>query len=64
MTCNTCGKPVSAPYRVFDTKGAVIQGCVDSCHTEHLLSCTASLRWALRTEAKEIQRAAKKFRTR
>jgi len=55
-TCNTCGKPDHSPYRVYDDHGHVINGCVDACHTDRLVSPSASNSWHYRPEAKDIRR--------
>ncbi len=51
-TCNTCCRPVHSPYRVYDERGAVVHGCIDACHTGHLVAPSASASWHMRKEAK------------
>ena len=57
VVCNTCGRRDDAPYRVYDDRGNVVQGCVDECHTGRLVTPSASAAWHGRTEAKKIRRA-------
>jgi hypothetical protein len=51
--CFTCGRPVDAPYRRHDARGAVIEGCIDSAHSGHLYG--ESLRWHMRPAAKKLR---------
>lgn len=59
-TCNTCVRPVNAPWRVWNPRGQVIQGCVDACHGGHLVT-SESRRWHERPEAKKIRAALKRM---
>ena len=58
--CTTCGKPAGSPYRVTDSSGRVIQGCVDPIHTGQVYG--ESARWQGRAAAKKIQAALKRGR--
>jgi len=55
-TCPICTRSVDSPYRVYDERGRVIQGCVDACHTDHLVSVSESARWHHRKEATVIRK--------
>lgn len=59
--CLTCGKPVSNPYRVFDERGKVLAGCVDSAHDGQLVVPSESASWHNRTEAKRIRKSLARF---
>ena len=58
-TCRICTKPVDSPYRVYDERGHVIQGCVAPDHTGHLIAISASAQWHNRPEAKQIRKGLK-----
>ncbi len=58
--CNTCGKTAGAPYRVYDVRGKVVQGCVDDFHTGHLVTPSESSFWHNRPAAKKIRAALKR----
>jgi hypothetical protein len=55
-TCSICTRPANDPYRVYDTLGNVLAGCVAAQHTGHLVTPSASAWWHNRPEAKEIRR--------
>jgi hypothetical protein len=55
-TCPICCRPADAPYRVYDKRGDVVQGCVASFHTGRLVPISASARWHNRAEAARIRR--------
>lgn len=55
--CRICFKPVSAPWRVYDERGRVIEGCVGADHDGHLVTPSESARWHARKEAKNLRRA-------
>lgn len=57
MDCNTCCRPDSDPFRVFDERGKVINGCVDAVHTGRLVAPSESSRWHNRPEAKQIRKS-------
>jgi hypothetical protein len=57
-TCPTCTRPASAPYRVYDDRGRVINGCVDAHHDGALVTPSESARWHARPEARIIRRAS------
>jgi len=59
--CNTCCNPVDQPYRVYDERGKVLQGCVDACHTGELVTPSESSFWHNRPEAKKIRASWKRF---
>jgi len=59
MSCPTCGKHRDAPYRVYDKRGKVTQGCVDDYHTGHLITHSESSYWHNRPEAKKIRASLK-----
>ena len=50
--CRTCGKPYGAPFRVYDASGKVKLGCIDECHTGHLVTPSESNWWHNRPTAK------------
>jgi hypothetical protein len=54
-TCPICTRSIYSPYRVYDDRGHVIQGCVDKSHTGHLVTPSESARWHHRPEAKQIR---------
>lgn len=58
MTCTTCNCPVTSPWRNFDARGHVVNGCVDSSHTGQLVTPSASADWHNRPDARKIRRAA------
>lgn len=53
--CNTCCNPAGAPYRRYDERGKVREGCVDEFHTGHLVTPSESARWHGRPEAKRVR---------
>lgn len=55
-TCRICGKPVNAPYRVYDAHGKVLQGCVAADHDGQLVIPSESARWHNRATAKALRR--------
>ena len=60
VICNTCTRSDHSPYRVYDTRGKVVAGCVDACHTGRLMTPSESANWHHRPDAKRIRaRAAK-----
>jgi hypothetical protein len=59
--CPTCGRHPWAPFRSYlDNK--IVDGCVDSFHSGHLVSPSQSSAWHLRREAAQIRAAQKKAR--
>jgi hypothetical protein len=54
--CATCGRAVSSPFRVYDSRGKVTLGCVAPDHEGHLIPATESARWHNRAEAHTIRR--------
>ena len=60
--CNSCCRAPHSPFRVYDERGAVIHGCVDECHTGHLVIPSASASWHARKEAKAIRASLKAMR--
>jgi hypothetical protein len=62
MNCPICTRPVDNPFRVYDGKGKVVEGCVDECHTGHLVTPSESAHWHNRPEAKKIRAALKRGR--
>lgn len=58
--CPTCGRAPAAPYR-RTFAGAVVEGCVDPCHTAALATLDAatsqgpSVAWHFRPEAAAIR---------
>jgi DNA replicative helicase MCM subunit Mcm2 (Cdc46/Mcm family) len=51
LICNVCGHSVEQPYRRRNyTTKEIIEGCVDKCHDEYLISGTASHKWAMDAE--------------
>jgi len=55
--CVICGRPDYSPFRVFDAKGFVINGCVDAVHTGRLVTASESARWHNRPAAKLVRKA-------
>ena len=31
--CNTCGRPIDKPFRLYTKQGEVLNGCVSGAHT-------------------------------
>ena len=56
-TCNICCRALSDPYRQYDERGKVTEGCVDACHTHHLVVPSESAWWHDRPEARKIRKA-------
>jgi len=54
--CPICGRAAGSPYRVYDDRGKVIQGCVSDFHTGHLVTPSESARFHARKEAVAIRR--------
>lgn len=54
-TCTTCCRDVGSPARVYDERGRVVQGCIDSSHEGRLIA--ESSRWHHRPEALAMRRA-------
>lgn len=59
--CNLCLKDIFAPYRVYNERGCVIQGCVGEGHTGHLVTPSEPSRWHYRSEAKKIRANLRKM---
>lgn len=59
--CNTCCRPASSPFRVWDAHGKVVMGCVDACHTDKLATPSESARWHNRPEAKKLRANLAKY---
>lgn len=57
--CRTCFKPLDHPYRLYDSRGKVIQGCVSKDHDGALVAGSESSRWHNRPESKALRRADK-----
>jgi hypothetical protein len=55
ITCNTCTRADHSPFREYDAFGKVINGCVDACHTDKLVSPSESSWWHSRKEAVKIR---------
>lgn len=58
-SCPTCTRSKYAPYRVYDQRGHVVQGCIDDFHTDHLTPLSECNRWHNRKEAKQMRKAIK-----
>ncbi len=58
--CNTCCRPVHSPFRSYDQSGNIVHGCIDDCHTGHLVTPSASAHWHNRKEAKAWRVASAK----
>ena len=56
ITCRLCCRNLSSPWRVYDERGHVMQGCVSPDHTGHLVPLSESLRWHNRPEAKKLRK--------
>lgn len=54
--CLICGRKPESPYRVYDDRGKVINGCVSQAHTGHLVQISESSFWHNRAAAKDIRR--------
>jgi len=61
ITCNTCCHVDHNPWRVYDGRGRVINGCVDVCHTGRLVTPSASASWHGRKEARQIRVALRRM---
>lgn len=61
-TCPTCTRASDLPYRVYDERGNVLQGCIDEFHTGHLVTPSASASWHHRPDAKRIRSVRKASR--
>lgn len=59
QTCPICGGTKSHPWRVYDERGKVIEGCVDEFHTGEIISPSESSFWHGRKEAKQIRKQNK-----
>lgn len=57
--CNICGRNADTPYRVYDSHGKAIQGCIADFHTGHLIG--ESARWHNRPAAKKWRAQQKKY---
>jgi len=62
--CCTCGHLPTMPFRRYSTDGKLLYGCVDGCHTGHLVAISESSRWHNRQEAEQIRRSQLAFRVR
>ena len=61
MICRTCCKPIASPYRVFDARGKVVQGCISADHNGAYLLGESAF-WHNRQSAKKYRReSAKRF---
>lgn len=58
-TCRTCGKALTAPYRVYDSTGHVVQGCISADHDGQLVRFD-DVRWHNRRSAKQHRTAVRK----
>jgi hypothetical protein len=56
-TCNICCRRPESPWRTYDERGKVINGCVDACHSGRLVTPSESASWHARKEAKAIRKA-------
>ena len=54
-TCNICGRMKSHPLRVYDSKGKVIEGCVDKFHEGEIISPSESALWHYRKRSQKIR---------
>jgi hypothetical protein len=54
--CLTCNRPVASPWRVWDARGHILNGCVDASHTGHLTPLSESARWHTRPAAVKIRK--------
>jgi len=46
-TCSTCTHDVAKPYRRYNSKGEIIEGCVDPCHDPYLPKNTNTWNWVI-----------------
>ena len=56
VTCRTCTRPIASPYRVYDERGRIVQGCVSIDHDGQHVTPSESARWHARPDAKALQR--------
>jgi len=54
--CPICCKPANNPWRVYDSNGRVLLGCVSAFHNDHLVPISESNRWHNCKEAKQLRR--------
>jgi hypothetical protein len=60
--CPTCCRNPFAPFRVYDSAGRAVEGCVDHFHTGHIVTPSESATWHARPAAKRIRQASKLMR--
>ena len=63
LVCPTCFRAPAAPFRVWDASGKILSGCVDACHTGHLVTPSASASWHARPAARQIRKGLARFVT-
>ena len=61
--CPICTRADHSPYRVYDERGHVIQGCVSAFHDGRLQQLSESARWHGRPVAKAIRTALRRAQT-
>lgn len=52
IRCPSCTRAAAAPYRVYDARGKVVNGCIDHFHTGYLQTPSESAKWHNRPVAK------------
>jgi hypothetical protein len=60
-TCPICCRPAAAPYRRYNSRGQVVEGCVAAFHGGKLVTPSESNRWHCRPATKSIRRGLKKY---
>lgn len=58
--CKTCCRPFYSPFRRYDKRGKVTEGCIDACHGTHLIRPSESARWHDSKLAKDLRRKSAK----
>jgi hypothetical protein len=58
--CPICGQPAGSPYRSYDSRGKVVQGCVSEFHTGHLVTPSETAFWHSSTAAKKVRATNKR----
>lgn len=54
LVCCLCGRAAANPYRRYDARGKVTEGCVDAFHHGHLIGESAA--WHTRPVAAQLRR--------
>lgn len=54
--CPICTRHASSPYRRYDGTSGITEGCIDACHTRHLVLPSNTGSWHIRKEAVTLRR--------